>query len=138
VLKYLKDGQVYMNKWPHHAVVAAFKETRVIPATRLAIRMMPAVAVVNLLIQWQFHQQTFTVMAVTTSLFLLMLPIQGLYWLGARANQKLPPPILHWYRELQQKLKVKPARLAQPNEVNYMDLAILLRKVLAELPPDEQ
>lgn len=136
-IKYLQDGQRYMKKWPRHSVVAAFTETRVIPATRIAITMMPALAVLNLLVQWQFHNQQWTTAAFISSLFLLMLPIQGLYWLGHRSNKPLPPPLLHWYQELQRKLKVAPAQQGKPGSTTYMDLAILLRKVLAELPPDE-
>lgn len=138
MLRLLKLGQKYADKWPKHAIVAAFTESKVVPATRIAITYMPAFAVINLLVQWQVNGQEWTPQAIATSLFLLMLPLQGLYWLGARAEKPLPPRLRHWYQDLQQKLKQanRPTPSAA-GEPTYMDLVIVLRKALAELPPDE-
>jgi hypothetical protein len=107
-------------------------ETRVVPAVQFAARWMPALAVINLAVQWQWQGQLLVPQALVTSLFLLSLPFQGWYWLGRRANTKLDPRLRHWYGDLAKKLKVQPH--AQPT---YMHLAKILRKALQELPPDE-
>jgi Uncharacterized protein conserved in bacteria len=132
LFKLLKDGQHYASIWPRHAVVAAMTETRVVPAVQFTARWMPALAVINLAVQWQWQGQLLVPQALVTSLFLLSLPFQGWYWLGRRANTKLDPRLRHWYGDLAKKLKVQPH--AQPT---YMHLAKILRKALQELPPDE-
>lgn len=50
----LQSGQKYAAIWPHHAVVAAMTETRVVPAVKFAAHWMPGAAVVNFLVQWQW------------------------------------------------------------------------------------
>jgi uncharacterized protein len=130
VWKLFKDGQHYAKIWPHHSVVAAMTESRVVPAVNFTARWMPALAMVNFMVQWQWLLPISQI--IVTSLFLLSLPLQGWYWLGARANAELPVSLLHWYHELATKLKVQPQ--AKPI---YFDLARLLRKALKELPPEE-
>lgn len=128
----LQSGQKYAAIWPHHAVVAAMTETRVVPAVKFAAHWMPGAAVVNFLVQWQWLGESLMPQAVVSSLFLLSLPIQGWFWLGRRALSPLDPRLKHWYLELAQKLGVQPR-----SKPIRMDLARLLRKALKELPPDE-
>ena len=99
---------------------------------QFAARWVPALAVINLAVQWQWQGHMLVPQALVTSLFLLSLPFQGWFWLGRRANTKLDPRLKHWYGDLAKKLKVQPQ--AQPT---YMDLAKILKKALQELPPDE-
>jgi len=127
-----KDGQAYAAIWPKHSVVAAMTESRVVPAVRLAARWMPALAVLNFVLQWQLQGLAMQPQGIVTSLFMLSLPFQGWYWLGKRANSKLDARLQHWYLDLAQKLQVQP----RP-EPRYMDLAKLIRKALQELPPDQ-
>ncbi|CAB0150188.1 hypothetical protein PSI9734_00753 [Pseudidiomarina piscicola] len=128
----LQSGQKYAAIWPHHAVVAAMTETRVVPAVKFAAQWMPAVAVVNFLVQWQWLGSAMLAQAVVSSLFMLSLPIQGWVWLGRRALSELEPSLHQWYLELAQKLGVQPR-----NKPTRMDLAKLIRRALAELPPDQ-
>lgn len=128
----LKAGQQYAKLWPRHAVVAAMTETRVIPAVAFAAKWMPAVAVINLAVQWQWQGEQLLPQALVTSLFLLSMPLQGWYWLGRRANSVLPPRLQRWYQELATKLRIQP----EPKPT-YMQLAKILRKALQELPPEE-
>lgn len=127
-----KTGHQYAAIWPHHAVVAAMTETRVVPAVQFAAKWMPAVAVVNFIVQYQWLGNGMLPQALVSSLFLLSLPLQGWYWLGRRAVSKLDPRLQHWYLELAQKLAIQP----RPKPTR-MDLARLLRKALQELPPEE-
>lgn len=136
----LRRGQRYLTAWPQHAVVAAFTETKMVPLTKLATRAMPAAAVVNLLVQWQSAGQQFTPIAIATSLFMLMLPVQCLYWFGQRAATALTPQLQAWYLELDRKLSQAGAKSPRPplkQTPTYFDLAKLLRRVLDELPPDQ-
>ncbi|MDN7124108.1 terminus macrodomain insulation protein YfbV [Pseudidiomarina terrestris] len=128
----MQAGQRYAAIWPHHAVVAAMTETRVVPAVKFAAQWMPAAGVVNFLVQWQWLGETLLPQAIVSSLFLLSLPIQGWFWLGRRALSELDPRLKHWYLELAQKLSVQPR-----SKPTRMDLARLLRKALDELPPDQ-
>ncbi|WP_241967624.1 terminus macrodomain insulation protein YfbV [Pseudidiomarina insulisalsae] len=127
-----KTGQEYAAIWPHHAVVAAMTETRVVPAVKFAARWMPPAAVVNLLVQYQWLGMSMAPQALISSLFLLSLPVQGWYWLGKRALTELDPRLKHWYLELAQKLQVQPR-----TKPKRMDLARLLDKALRDLPPEE-
>lgn len=127
-----KSGQDYAAIWPHHAVVAAMTETRVVPGVKFAAKWMPAAAVINLWVQYQWLGSDFLPQAMVSSLFLLSVPVQGWYWLGQRALSQLDPRLKHWYLELAQKLHVQPR-----SKPTRMDLARLLNKALRELPPDQ-
>ncbi len=128
--KLFKDGQAYAKIWPRHAVVATMTESRVVPAVNFTARWMPAAAVISFLVQWQWLLPLSQ--ALISSLFLLSIPLQGWYWLGARANGQLPPALAAWYQELAKKLKIEPR-----TKPIYFDLAKILRKALKELPPEE-
>ncbi|RUO79198.1 terminus macrodomain insulation protein YfbV [Pseudidiomarina taiwanensis] len=128
----LKKGQHYASIWPKHAVVAAMTEATVVPATAFAAKVMPAAAVLNLLVQWQLQSAQLQPLAWGASLFLLSLPLQGWYWLGKRSQTKLPPHLAHWYRELAAKLELRP----RP-EGTYLDLIKMVRRALEQLPPDQ-
>lgn len=132
IFQIFQDGQRYAHIWPRHAVVAAMTESVVVPAVNFAARWLPPVAVINFVVQWQWQGESLLPQAIVTSLFILSLPLQGWYWLGRRANTQLTPQLKHWYQQLASKLKMEPRK--QPN---YMDLAVMLRKALRELPPDE-
>lgn len=132
IFKTLTDGQHYARIWPRHAVVAAMTETRVIPAVAFAAKWMPALAVINLAVQWQWQGEQLLPQALVTSLFLLSMPFQGWFWLGRRANSQLTPRLHQWYKDLAHKLGVQAER-----KPTYMHLAKILRKALHELPPEE-
>lgn len=132
VIATLRQGHQYALLWPRHAVVAAMTETRVVPAVMLASKWMPAAAVVNMLVQWHFQSETLLPLAWISSVFLLSLPVQGWYWLGRRAQSKLPPRLQHWYCDLAQKLELRPRAHG-----TYFDLVKMLRRALEQLPPDQ-
>ena len=132
VWKLLKDGQAYAKVWPRHAVVAAMVETRVVPAVAFAAKWAPAIAIINLAVQWQWQGEHLLPQALVTSLFILSFPFQGWFWLGRRANTQLDPRLAHWYRDLAAKLSTQPH-----SKPTYMHLAKILRKALQELPPEQ-
>ena len=87
-----KQGQIYLNTWPLEAKLGIiFPENRIMKATSFAQKFMPFVAVFAILWQ-QFYAKNdlmaFSI-AILTALFALLIPFQGLYWLGKRANTPL-------------------------------------------------
>ncbi|RUO35187.1 terminus macrodomain insulation protein YfbV [Aliidiomarina sanyensis] len=139
--KILRHGREYMKTWPNHAIVGNLPEAQIIPATRWALKLLPAAAVVNFFVQFQYLGSDYLIQIVAASLFLLVLPLQGYYWLGKRAYTMLPPPLKHWYFELKEKLNNSGEDIRLPGHRKgpcYIDLARVLRKALAVLPPEEQ
>jgi len=121
----LKLGRHYMASWPLRKELAPmFPEYRVITATRLGLVTMPALAVLTVLLQWQFGLQFYWPTAVTLALFFASLPMQGLYWLGKRSDTPLPPGLRHWLQELRQKMALNGCILAPvPAHPTYQQLA---------------
>ena len=92
-LKTLKIGQHYLKNWPLEIKLGAiFPENRVIKTTIFAQRFMPFLAVFSIVWQQFYARSDYMALAVAvlTALFDLCLPLQGLYWLGKRAQRKLP------------------------------------------------
>ncbi len=66
---------------------------------------------------------------LTFILFLLGLPVQGLYWLGKRSRELLPQRLLSWYSAIQEKLYGKHSEQSIMQSCpSYLDLAVLLSK----------
>lgn len=130
-----RDGQKYMDMWPLRKELAPlFPEQRVIKATRFAIKVMPAVAVISVLTQMAFNNYDALPQAIVMALFALSMPLQGFWWLGNRSNTQLPPALAGWYRELHQKIienggALEPLK-AQPR---YKELAKVLSRAFKQL-----
>ncbi len=93
-----------MRSWPMVPELASrFPENRVIKATRFAIMWMPVVAMVTAAAQLKLMGQ-FSAPFWAQWLFIVTLPLQGLYWLGWRAVQPLPLPLVNWCKEVRQRL----------------------------------
>jgi uncharacterized membrane protein YfbV (UPF0208 family) len=131
-LKTFAQGQHYAALWPRHAIVATLPEATVVPAVAFAARWMPALAVVNFLVQFHWQGAAMVPQAIITSLFLLSMPLQGWYWLGKRAHTQLPPRLQQWYLELMAKLGLQPQ-----HQATYLALVVALNKALRELPPEQ-
>ena len=89
----LKAGQLYLQNWPLNPKLAMiFAENRVIKATRFAERVMPFIAVFAICWQQLYGKGEIMALAasILTAIFALCIPLQGLYWLGKRAQTKLP------------------------------------------------
>lgn len=140
MIKVLQHGWEYMKLWPNHAVVGALPEAHVIPLTRLISWMLPAAALVNFAVQWTWLGSAHAGTIITASVFLLLLPLQGYYWLGKRAYSELPLHLRAWYFELQSKLQAAGRDVRLPSHRPgpcYIDLAVILRKALNILPPEQ-
>ncbi|MBE0363288.1 hypothetical protein PULV_a3470 [Pseudoalteromonas ulvae UL12] len=135
IMSQLNDGQQYSKIWPNNVALAPiFPERRVIKATQLALKVMPMLAVFSIFVQVQFFGSQFLPQALTFALFLLSMPLQGLYWLGKRANTTLPPSLASWYRELQSKMQENgyqpTVTRAQPR---FYELAHLLKEMFEKM-----
>ena len=130
-----RNGQKYMSEWPKRKeLTALFPENRVIKTTQFAIKTMPAVAVMSVLLQMALNNYAALPQVMIIALFALSLPLQGLWWLGKRRETQLPPSLAGWYRELHEKLisegdQVKPIK-AQPR---YKELAQTLQHAFKNL-----
>ncbi|MGO1793565.1 MAG: terminus macrodomain insulation protein YfbV [Oceanisphaera sp.] len=111
----LHRGSAYLAVWPKERQLAAFfPEYRIASATRLGVRVMPALIVLCVLMQFQFGDPRFWPGVVTSILFLASLPMQGLYWLGKRADTPLPPTLVTWYRRLYEQIATAGIAIAEP------------------------
>ncbi|WGV99394.1 terminus macrodomain insulation protein YfbV [Vibrio sp. YMD68] len=131
----LRDGQKYMDTWPMRKELAIlFPEQRVIKATRFAIRVMPAIAAISVITQVAFQNQQALPQAVVVALFAISLPLQGMWWLGNRANKQLPPSLANWYREMHQKI-VETGMALEPMKPKprYKELAQILNRAFRQL-----
>ncbi|EGR2723447.1 DUF412 domain-containing protein [Vibrio parahaemolyticus] len=131
----LKDGQSYMDIWPVRKELGAiFPEQRIIKATRFGIKVMPAVAAISVLTQMAFNNYNALPQSIVVALFAISLPLQGIWWLGARSNTKLPPSLASWYRELHQKI-VETGFALEPVKARprYKELAIILNRAFRQL-----
>ncbi len=135
VTELFKSGQEYMRIWPmQKQLYALFPECRIIAATKFGIQIMPAVAVLVMFVQIQALGSDVIPQAITMGLFFISLPIQGLLWLGFRAEQDLPPQILSWYKEIHAKMQSHGCQLQRiSKKPKFKELAILLRTAFKEL-----
>ena len=132
-----KQGQIYLNTWPQEAKLGMiFPENRVIKATRFAQKTMPLMAVFAVMWQ-QLYAKTEIVafsIAILTALFALMIPLQGLYWLGKRATSPLEGQSAVWFYDICERLKKihEPLPLVQ-DKPTYQHLAEVLKKAQSRL-----
>lgn len=131
----LHNGKAYMKLWPQRKELnGLFPENRVIKTTEFAEKYMPMLAVFTLLLQHQFGHDMFWPTTVGIVLFMVTLPLQGLYWLGKRSVSPLPPSLARWYHDILNKLAKKQSHENSESEVpvaqkpTYGDLALALNQ----------
>lgn len=133
----LKQGQMYLKTWPLHPKLGGiFPENRIIKTTLFAQKFMPFVAVFAVVWQQIYAKTDFTALAIAvlTAIFALMIPLQGLYWLGKRAKAPLPQQTCLWFEKICGDLaKINEPFQPSSQELTYQDLAILLKKAQAKL-----
>ncbi|OOF44582.1 hypothetical protein BKK50_01905 [Rodentibacter rarus] len=128
----LKQGQIYLNTWPKEAKLGMiFPENRVIKTTNFAQKTMPLIAVFAVVWQQLYVKQDIMALstAILTALFALALPLQGLYWLGKRAETPLSGQSAVWFYDICERLK----KINEPIPIvegtpKYQHLAEVLRK----------
>ncbi|MDN3610368.1 terminus macrodomain insulation protein YfbV [Vibrio ostreicida] len=131
----LRDGQKYMEIWPMRKELnMLFPEQRIVKATKFGIKVMPASAAISLLTQMAFNNYQAMPQSIIIALFAITMPIQGMWWLGNRANTQLPPSLAGWYREIHQKI-VESGFALEPLKTRprYKELAKILNRAFNQL-----
>ncbi|WP_284216010.1 terminus macrodomain insulation protein YfbV [Agaribacter marinus] len=132
---YLKDGHEYMSLWPMKpALYSLFPECRIISATKFGMQVMPPLAVLTVALQLHYLGMAQLPQALVIGIFFFSLPVQGLYWLGHRANQPLPPHILSLYKDVYSKMQAQGCALEKvPAKPSFKALAKLLNSAFKQL-----
>ena len=127
----IRQGDKYLQDWPKKKVLnCLFVDSKIAFYTRLSIKVIPAF--IFLIIALNIVLPTFFSWSVTLTfiLFLLGLPVQGLYWLGKRSQELLPSQLLPWYIAIQEKLYGnRSEQKIMQYRPSYRDLALLLKNV---------
>lgn len=125
----IRQGDRYLQNWPKQKVLnCLFIDSKVVFYTRFALKTAPAFVVLMISLSIFFPALFNGPTTATFILFLLGMPLHGLYWLGKRSNTLLPNQLLPWYAAIEKKLnqhQVKDAIMAQ--RPRYLDLALLLK-----------
>lgn len=131
----LQKGSAYLAIWPKERQLAAlFPEYRITTATRLALRTIPALMVLSILLQFQLGDPRYWAGVVSSVLFLASLPLQGLFWLGKRADTPLPPSLVNWYQQIYQKMALAGVEVNEPvARPRYFDLGEALNQAFKQL-----
>ncbi|MFT5164648.1 MAG: uncharacterized membrane protein YfbV (UPF0208 family) [Alteromonadaceae bacterium] len=129
MLALIRDGQSYSKIWPLRPELAPlFSEFRIIKATRLGLSLLPMVAAVSLAVQVKLLGHEYLPQAIAFALFMVSLPMQGLYWLGKRANTVLPMSVASWYRKIHEKMASEGCQVPfTQTKPRYRELAELLK-----------
>lgn len=135
----LKEGQKYADTWVLKPKLGSiFPENRIIKSTKFAQILMPFVAVFAVVWQ-QFSSKGNEIAfaaAVLTAIFALTIPLQGLYWLGKRSSQRLPPQSAVKFQQIFEQLQQKNVVMQKVEHPTYFDLALLLKKAELHLSED--
>ena len=131
-LSVFKQGQTYLNTWPQEAKLGMiFPENRVMKATRFAQKTMPIIAVFSVVWQQLYAKSDLMAfsLAITTAFLALLIPLQGLYWLGKRAASPLKAQSAAWFYHICERLNKihEPLPLVQ-EQPTYQHLAEVLKK----------
>ena len=133
----LKRGQIYLQTWPLEAKLGIiFPENRIIKATKFAQKFMPFMAVFAVVWQQFYAKADLTALAIAsrTALCALVMPFQGLYWLGKRAKSPLEPQSSQWFYEISERLRKQHESLPTvQDKPTYQHLAEVLQKAQQKL-----
>ncbi|RDV26162.1 DUF412 domain-containing protein [Alteromonas aestuariivivens] len=135
VVSMFKDGQDYLNTWPvKKELYPYFPECRVIAATKLALTVMPPLAILVCAVMVNIQGLAYLPQALAIGAFFLSLPLQGLLWLGHRSNQVLPPQLKHWYQDIHRKMQAEGCEISSmKTRPQFKELASLLKVAFDEL-----
>ncbi|MEN3158386.1 terminus macrodomain insulation protein YfbV [Alkalimonas sp. NCh-2] len=135
----IRTGMHYSKVWPMQPELnGVFPENRMIRLTQWAQRVLPGIAVLNAVLQYQWHGASQLPLLIAMSLLLLSIPLQGWYWLGVRSRKRLPPAVRQWYQQIMQQMQLQgvavvPAPQAPEQTLRYYDLGQLLQQAYRQL-----
>lgn len=125
----IKQGDKYLQTWPKQRVLnCLFIDSKIAFYTRRSIKVMPAFIFLSIALNIIQPASLGWPIMLTFILFLLGLPVQGLYWLGKRSQELLPNRLLPWYTAIQEKLYGnRTEQTMMQYRPSYWDLALLLK-----------
>ncbi|PKG39257.1 terminus macrodomain insulation protein YfbV [Psychromonas sp. Urea-02u-13] len=125
----VRQGDFYLNNWPKQKTLnCLFVDSKVAFYTRLSIKVIPAFIMLIISFNVFFPTMLDWPATATLVLFLMGLPVQGLYWLGKRSTAFLPNKLLPWYAAIEKKLNNSNTRdEIMVQRPRYLDLALLLK-----------
>lgn len=125
----VRQGDFYLKNWPKQKTLnCLFVDSKVVTYTHLSIKVIPAFVILIMMLNIAFPEMLNWPATATLVLFLMGLPVQGLYWLGKRANSFLPNQLLPWYIAIEKKLNNSVTEEGvMAKRPRYLDLALLLK-----------
>lgn len=135
MMSQVQIGREYAKQWPMKKELAPlFVEYKVIKATELSITVMPILAMLTLFFQLNYLGSDFLPQAIASALFFISLPLQGLLWLGKRAQTPLEPAMQKWYNQLYAKMVANGYQVQlSGNKPRYSELASLLKDMFDKM-----
>ncbi len=131
----VKDGHAYMQTWPlKKELFGLFPECRVITATKFAVKVLPALGIVTILMLMNHYSGDYLPQALAMGGIFFIIPLQGIMWLGHRANQDLPPSLRAWFMQIQQTMQEHGKTVEQTASTpRYKELAVLLKSAFDDM-----
>lgn len=130
----LKQGLGYLQIWPQQKVLnCLFIDSKVVFYTRFAMKITPIFILLSIVFSSLMVVTLHPATTITFILFLLSMPLQGLYWLGHRSQTFLPSQLLSWYAAIEKVLnsQYKKDRV-MGHRPRYIDLALLLKNAFKQ------
>ncbi|WP_284204088.1 terminus macrodomain insulation protein YfbV [Psychromonas marina] len=125
----IRQGDFYLKNWPKQKTLnCLFVDSKVVYYTRLAIKVIPLFVILIMCLNVLLPGLLNWPATATLVLFLMGLPVQGLYWLGKRSSAFLPNQLLPWYIAIEKKLNQGVTQDGvMAKRPRYVDLALLLK-----------
>ncbi|MEI6896159.1 MAG: terminus macrodomain insulation protein YfbV [Psychromonas sp.] len=125
----VRQGDFYLKAWPKQKTLnCLFVDSKVAFYTRLSIKCTPVFVILIMALNVMFPHLLNWPATATLVVFLMGLPIQGLYWLGKRSTAFLPNKLLPWYIAIEKTLNTSAEKESiMTKRPCYLDLALLLK-----------
>lgn len=121
-----KSGQLYMRICPQDKELAySFPEIKIINYIKTATKYLPPLVIA--LIVWQYYMHAQIAVTAITILFMLSLPIQGIFWLGKRSQSPLPLNLVDSYNHIKSRLIEKKILVNDKNTTNKLTFEELMK-----------
>ena len=126
----VKQGKEYVDLWPQKPELTNyFSEYRAVIVSRFLFKYGAPLALVALLMPILTIGTEQIKQGIVYGLFMATLPVQALFMMYKKSEEKLPPSLASWYREGVEKIKQQEPMSEQSLSVNqpkFLDLAKLL------------
>lgn len=106
IYQLLTRGRKYVSLWPDRSeLMQYFPQYRAVALCRLVVRYFPLLAITLFALVYSLSSGQAISLALFYFIFLASMPLQGLFLMGKKSQERLPPALASWYREGVNKLK---------------------------------